>query len=106
MSDIIRVRRANVVLRISKEQQSEYLDKGFDVIDDKGKVVTSATTSNDVSVLHQKLSEAQAKIKDLEKENEKLKKQIASKEVTEEGFDEIDDFEEVPEEKPAKKGKK
>lgn len=105
MSDIIRVRRANVVLRISKDQQSEYLDKGFDVIDDKGKVVTSATTSNDVSVLHQKLSEAQAKIKDLEKENEKLKKQIASKEP-EEGFDEIDDFEEVPEEKPAKKGKK
>lgn len=106
MSDIIRVRRANVILKISKEQQSEYLNKGFDVIDDKGKVVTEATTSNDVSVLHQKLSDAQAKIKALIKENEQLKKQIASKEVTEEGFDEIDDFEEVPEEKPTKKGKK
>ena len=105
MSDIIRVRRANVILKVSKEQQSEYLNKGFDVIDDKGKVVTEATTSNDVSVLHQKLSDAQAKIKDLEKENEKLKKQLAPKEPEEE-FDEIDDFEEVPEEKPAKKGKK
>ena len=108
MSDMIKVRRANVVLRIDKHQQAEYLSKGFDVVDENGKVVTEATASNDVSVLHQKLAEAQKKIKSLEAENEKLKKQLqaAPEETLEDDFDEIDDVEEVPEEKPRRRNSK
>lgn len=73
---MIRVRRANVILDIPENQQSEYLAKGFDVISEKGEILVEATMSNDVHTLHKKLTEAQEKIKVLEKENRRLTQKL------------------------------
>ncbi len=76
MSDVITVRRANVLLDVPKEQQEEYLSKGFDVIDKDGNVIAEATMTNDVSTLHKKLAEAQEEIKALKEENARLNKEL------------------------------
>lgn len=78
MSNMITVRRANVLLDVSEDQKDEYLAKGFDVIDKDGNVVTEATVTNDVSTLHKKLAEAQEKIKILEEENKRLNEELDS----------------------------
>lgn len=78
MSNMITVRRANVLLDVSEDQKDEYLAKGFDVIDKNGNVVAEATVTNDVSTLHKKLAEAQEKIKILEEENKRLNEELDS----------------------------
>lgn len=78
MANII-VRRANVILNVPAEQQNEYLAKGFDVVDDKNKVIVESLSTNDPVSLHKKLAEAHEKIKALQEENEQLKKQLRSK---------------------------
>ena len=98
----IKVRRANVILYIDEAQKSEYLMKGFDVVDDKGKVVEEALMTNDVSTLHKKLAEALERIKTLEKENKKLREKLNSKN------DSADDeeYEKIPEEPVSEKKSK
>lgn len=64
----IKVRRANVILRVSEEQKAEYLAKGFDVIGENGAVVES-TVPSDINVLKKAYA-------DHLKEIEELKKQI------------------------------
>ena len=76
MSDKIIVRRANVLLEVPQDQQDEYLAKGFDVLDSKGKVVVEATMTNDISTLRKKLAEAQEKIKVLAAENKRLTRNL------------------------------
>ena len=78
MSDKIIVRRANVLLEVPQDQQDEYLAKGFDVLDSKGKVVVEATMTNDISTLRKKLAEAQEKIKVLAAENKRLNEELDS----------------------------
>lgn len=74
----ITVRQANVVLDIPEEQKSEYLAKGFDVIGADGRIIEK-TTPNDLNSLKKAYKELTAKVEELQKENEKLKKQLASK---------------------------
>lgn len=101
---MIKVRRANVILDIDEAQKSEYLTKGFDVVNEEGKVLEEATMTNDVGALHKKLAEALEKIKALEKENAKLKGKIASKkESVDEGFEEIPEDEPINEKKSRKR---
>lgn len=76
MSNIITVKRANVLLDVPEEQREEYLAKGFDVIDKDGKVLVAATVTNDVNTLHRKLAEAQEQIKILKEENARLNKEL------------------------------
>ena len=60
----IKVRRGNKVKQIIEDSKERYLAEGFDVIDDKGKVIKRGNRPS-------------AKImKELEEENEKLKKEI------------------------------
>lgn len=110
MSNVITVRRANVLLDVPEEQKEEYLSKGFDVIDKDGKVLTAATMTNDVNTLHKKLAEAQEQIKILKAENERLNKELdemagedADEELEQEG---LVDPEPAPKKKSSKKSEK
>lgn len=69
----VKVRRANVILRVPKEQVKEYLAKGFDVLDDNGNVA-QASVPNDVNVLKQAYIEHTNRIKELEELLDAVKK--------------------------------
>ena len=69
---MVKVKRANKVLRIPDEQIDEYLAKGFDVIGADG-TVEIASVPNDVNVLKQAYTDHTAKIAELEDEIKKLK---------------------------------
>lgn len=98
MANII-VRRANVVLDIPEIQKAEYLAKGFDVIGPNGKII-ERTTPNDINSLKKAFNELTEKVKELEKENAKLREQLASKKKVEKVKEpEVDP---VEEEKPKK----
>lgn len=73
MDEEIKVKRANVILRVSKEQAKEYLAKGFDILDSKGNVV-EASVPNDVNTLKKAYIEHIAKIKALEAQLAEAKK--------------------------------
>lgn len=72
----ITVRRANVLLTVPDYQKGEYLAKGFDVVDNKGKVLEEATMTNDVGTLQKKLGQAHERIKQLEAEVARLNKEL------------------------------
>jgi hypothetical protein len=74
----VMVKRANVYLRVPKEQAKEYIAKGFDVLDAEGNV-TEYSVPNDVNVLKQAYVEHLAKIKALEDELAEAKKAKATK---------------------------
>lgn len=99
MANII-VRRANVVLDIPEFQKAEYLAKGFDVIGPNGKII-ERTTPNDINSLKKSFNELTEKVKELEKENAKLKEQLASKKKKVEKVEEPE-VNPVEEEKPKK----
>ena len=104
MSNIITVRRANVLLDVPEEQKEEYLSKGFDVIDKDGKVIAEATMTNDVNTLHKKLGEALQRIKSLEDENARLNQELDEMAGIEEPEQEgLVDPEPVPKKKSSKK---
>lgn len=92
----IKVRRANVILRVSEEQKAEYLAKGFDVIGENGTVI-EFTVPSDMNVLKKAYS-------DHIKEIEELKKQIGNSANTQDGdlqadYDSLlDDYNELVEE--------
>lgn len=73
---MITVKRANVLLTVPDYQQDEYLQKGFDVVDDEDNVLIAATMSTDLGTLQRKLAEAQDKIKELEEEIVRLNKEL------------------------------
>ena len=62
----IRVRRANVVLDIRPDEKARYMEMGYSVIDEKGKVLEAALP-NDVNAL--------------KSEVEKLRKELAKKDI-------------------------
>lgn len=78
--NIIKVRRANVILQVPEEQRKEYLAKGFDVINANGKVV-EATVPEDLNTLKTAYSNHLIQIKTLQAENQKLKDEIAQLKV-------------------------
>ena len=73
--NMITVRRANVVLDVPAEQKTEYLAKGFDVINANGQVV-EATIPEDMNKLKTAYSNHLAQIKALRLENQKLRDEI------------------------------
>lgn len=89
----ITVRQANVVLDVPEEQKGEYLAKGFDVIGADGKIIEK-TTPNDLNSLKKAYKELTAKVEELQKENEKLKKQLSSKSKKVEEVEEPEEAEE------------
>ena len=84
---IIKVRRANVLLRVPEEQKGEYLAKGFDILDDNGNVV-EYTTPSDVGTLKTAYVNHIKEIDKLKSEIKKLKSDLRatkkkSKEINE-----------------------
>ena len=70
VSDIVYVKRSNVVLKVAREDADRYIAKGYDLIDAEGKVL-KASVPTDVGALQKALS-------DKDKEIQKLKTEIAS----------------------------
>lgn len=101
----ITVRRANVLLTVPDYQKEEYLTKGFDVVDNKGKVLEEATMTNDVSTLQKKLGQAHETIKQLEAEIARLNEELDEMAAQEDGDGEQQGLVD-PEPSPKKKSSK
>ena len=99
----ITVRRANVLLTVPDYQKEEYLAKGFDVVDNKGKVLEEATMTNDVGTLQKKLAQAHAQIRQLEAEVARLNKELDEMAAEETGAGEQQGLVDPPAKKPSKK---
>ncbi len=70
---MVKVKNGNKILRVDERNVDSYLKRGFDQIDDKGKVVKRATGGRSVSL---------ATYNQVLDELEKLKKLDVSKEAT------------------------
>ena len=69
------VRRGNVFLTVSTNLVDRYVAKGYDVVDEHGNVVKSSEP-NDVTSLKLAYEKHVARIKELEAENAKLKREL------------------------------
>ena len=72
MVETIKVQRANVVLDVRPEQKEYYMEKGFSVIDDKGKVIEEAISDN-VDALKIQIKNLKEQIAKKDAEIEQLK---------------------------------
>lgn len=70
MAKMAKVRKANRVVNIDESQVKSYQQRGYDVIDEDGKVIKNATGGKEVS---------QAQYNKLLEENETLKTQVAAR---------------------------
>ena len=78
MKDTIRVKHANVVLEVPADEKSDYINKGYSVIDISGNVIEEAL-SNDVNELHLQIKKLEAVIKAKDEEISNLKSEIPSR---------------------------
>ena len=74
----IRVRRANVILEVPNDEKSDYINKGYSVIDESGKVIEEAL-SNDVNELRLQVQKLEAVITAKDEEISDLKNEVSSK---------------------------
>ena len=72
MVETIKVQRANVVLDVRPDQKEYYMEKGFSVIDDKGKVIEEAISDN-VDALKIQIKNLKEQIAKKDAEIEQLK---------------------------------
>ena len=70
--ELVKVERANVVLRVPKDAVSRYMDQGFNVVDNDGNVI-QASVPRDLGTLQLAYVQHTEKIKQLEAEIESLK---------------------------------
>lgn len=81
MANLVKLRKGNRVINVDAQFLNNYLLRGYDHIDNDGKVIRYATGGKTVQIneynkLVDELKEAHDYIKQLEKENEKLTKQL------------------------------
>lgn len=69
------VKRGNVFLTVPTNLVDRYVAKGYDVVDERGNVVKSSEP-NDVTSLKLAYEKHVARIKELEAENARLKKEL------------------------------
>lgn len=74
----VKVRRANVILRIRESQVDQYLSMGYSLVDDNGNVLKEATKMDADSLFRLHIQDLE-KIKSLEKEVASLKEQLEVK---------------------------
>lgn len=74
----VTVQRANTILQVPEEWVDRYIDQGYDVLDDNGKVIQKSIPK-DLGTLQKAYVEHTAKIKELEKEIEQLKMKKAGR---------------------------
>ncbi|HDR8155545.1 TPA: hypothetical protein QC057_004574 [Bacillus cereus] len=75
MSNVVKVKRLNKTLNIDKDRLASYLLDGYDQIDEEGNIVTRATGGRNVSLAE--YNKVLDEKDDLEKENKKLKSEVA-----------------------------
>ena len=75
------IQKANVVLRVKDSEVEYYLNLGYNLIDDKGRVIKESVP-NDLHLLQKHFVESSKLIETLKLENEALKNEI--KELREE----------------------
>lgn len=89
---LIKIRRDNVVLRVPKDKKSYYMEQGYDVIEENGRVIEE-TTPTDIATLQRFYKDAKKKIAELEAEIKTLKAQPKQKKeadtFTAMGFEDI-----------------
>lgn len=80
---MIKVRKGNVILRVEDYAEQHYIDLGYNVIDENGKVLKSALPNN-IGELRKLYVEQKQKIEELEATIAKLtaNKEIAKKKPT------------------------
>lgn len=71
---MIKVRKANKILRIDESEKTKYMDLGYDVINEKGKVLEHNTRSVSMAEFNAMKERCDA----LEKENAELRKKKAN----------------------------
>ncbi len=71
----VRVRRANVVLRVPEYDVNKYYAQGYSILDEAGNVV-KASVPNDLGTLQTAYVRNAERIKDLEAEVAELKKKL------------------------------
>lgn len=72
---MVKVKRANVVLDVPEVDVQHYIDKGYNVVDDRGHILKEAIP-RDIATLQKAFHDKSAKIKALEAEIESLKQQL------------------------------
>lgn len=72
----IRVRRANVTLDIRPDEKERYMEMGYSVIDEKGKVLEAAL-SNDVNALRTEVLKLRKELAEKDEEIAKKDEEIA-----------------------------
>lgn len=77
----VKVRRGNVILRISEEQIPEYMNKGYDVLNKDGSILQKSIPNN-----LPYLQEEYVKLLD---ENKTLKEELSQKNPSDEGSEDI-----------------
>lgn len=88
----MRIRKGNVELDIDKDFAQSYINQGYDVIDDKGNILTAGNAAYDID-LPKKYHQAQKEISQLKEEIIQLRNQIVNLEL-------------IAKEKPTKSTKK
>lgn len=78
---MLKVKRANVILRIPDVDKQHYIDKGYSVIDEHG-VIIEAAVPKDIDSLQKAFVESQEEIKRLNAEIEFLKNKLSEKKVS------------------------
>ena len=71
------VKRGNVELEINEAYLNSYLAKGYDLVDEKGKVISKGTP-NEMNALKLAYADAQRLITNLQKENDMLADEVLS----------------------------
>lgn len=74
----IRVRRANVTLDIRPDEKERYMEMGYSVIDEKGKVLEAAL-SNDVNALRTEVLKLRKELAEKDEEIAELKSKVEKK---------------------------
>lgn len=72
------IQKANVVLRVKDSEVEYYLNLGYNLIDEQGKIIREAIP-NDIHVLQKHFIESKKTIDDLKKEVVELKAKLAAK---------------------------
>lgn len=74
-SDVIYVRRGNVLLEANEETVEKYLADGFDQVDNRGRVI-KAGAPNDTAALKRRFEEQKKEIKELQEEIKSLEEAL------------------------------
>ena len=77
----VMVQRANVILKVSKEQLDYYMTQGYNLIDEKGHIL-KASVPKDLGTLQKAYVDHEAEIKELKAQIAELANKLTAKQKT------------------------